>query len=119
MFNYTRIGSFYPASRFAPGIQATPGRYSGRKKSYYIIKRGFDILISLALVVLLLSWLVPFIALIIKLDSGGALFFRQKRVGKDGRYFTCLKFRTMRTNDEADSKQATENDPRITRAGKW
>jgi putative colanic acid biosynthesis UDP-glucose lipid carrier transferase len=119
MSDYTRIGSFYPGNRFAPGIQAKAGMYSNRKKSYYFVKRGFDVVVSLLLVVVVLSWLVPVIALIIKLDSGGALFFRQKRVGKDGHYFMCYKFRTMRINDEADTKQAAENDPRITRAGKW
>ena len=119
MSNYTRIGSFYPHSRFAPGIQADAGRYSKREKSYYFVKRGIDIVVSLLLVAGVLSWLVPVIALIIKLDSRGALFFRQKRVGKDGHYFTCYKFRTMRINDEADTRPAAGNDPRITRAGKW
>lgn len=57
--------------------------------------------------------------LVILLDSKGPIFFRQKRVGKNGRSFHCLKFRTMKLNDEADEKQAEENDERITRVGQF
>ena len=45
--------------------------------------------------------------------------FRQKRHGKNGRVFTCLKFRTMRVNDDADTQPARENDPRITPLGRF
>ncbi len=55
----------------------------------------------------------------IKLDSKGPVFFRQKRVGRNGVPFFCLKFRTMRPNPEADEKPATGNDERITRLGSW
>lgn len=119
MSNYTRIGSIYPDKSLIAEVDLTEGRYTGRQKSYYFIKRMFDIVLSLSLLVLVLSWLAPLIALVILFDSGGAVFFRQKRVGKNARCFTCYKFRTMVANEEADVKQATKNDPRITRTGRW
>jgi putative colanic acid biosynthesis UDP-glucose lipid carrier transferase len=119
MSDYTRIGSYYPDKEAISGIGPEARRHTGQKKTYYAVKRMFDILLSLVLLIAVLSWLVPLIALIIRLDSGSAVFFRQKRVGKDGCYFTCYKFRTMIANGEADLRQATKNDPRITRMGKW
>jgi putative colanic acid biosynthesis UDP-glucose lipid carrier transferase len=89
------------------------------KKKYLFIKRLFDILISICVVVLLLSWLLPLIALLIKLNSKGPVFFKQKRVGLNGKPFICLKFRTMIINEEADEKQADENDDRITLLGRF
>lgn len=70
-----------------------------KRKSYFILKRTFDIVVSLlGLTVLLPIFIV--IAVIIKLDSKGPVFFRQVRVGKDGREFKIFKFRTMVTNAE-------------------
>ncbi len=86
-------------------------------KKNRMVKRGFDIAFSSMVIFFVLSWLLPLIALLIKLDSRGPVFFRQIRGGKDNRHFQCLKFRTMIVNNEADSKQATKNDPRITRVG--
>jgi putative colanic acid biosynthesis UDP-glucose lipid carrier transferase len=82
-------------------------------------KRTFDIVVSLLAVVLIFSWLLPIIALLIKLDSKGPVFFKQKRTGLNGKLFTCIKFRTMIVNAEADLLPATENDRRITRFGKF
>lgn len=84
-----------------------------------IVKRAFDICFSLSVIVLFLSWAMPFIALLIKLDSRGPVLFKQKRTGKRNSEFWCLKFRTMYVNDEADMKQATKNDSRITRIGSF
>ena len=118
MPNYTRIGSFYSGGRIAPSLPAQPIGAAAPGKSHYIIKRAVDIVVSL-LMLFVLSWLLPLIAVLIKSDSGGAVFFRQKRVGKGGRLFMCYKFRTMVENKEADQLQATKDDPRITRLGKW
>ena len=52
------------------------------------------------------------VAIVIKRKSPGPIFFRQKRTGMDGQDFRCLKFRSMHVNDQADTLQATENDPR-------
>lgn len=82
-----------------------------------IRKRLFDLTISLLVIVFLLSWLYPIIALIIKLDSKGPVLFKQLRSGRKNKQFVCLKFRTMIPNEEQDTKQATINDFRFTRVG--
>ncbi len=93
--------------------------YLNTQKKYFIFKRIFDILFSLLVILLILSWLIPVIALLIIADSGCSPFFIQKRVGKGGRIFLCYKFRTMIINGLADEKQAGPDDPRITRIGKF
>ena len=82
-----------------------------------LIKRIFDIVFSGIFVVTIMSWLVILIGLIIKLDSRGPVFFVQMRSGEGNRPFKCLKFRSMKVNQEADTKQATKDDPRITKLG--
>lgn len=86
---------------------------------YFIAKRVFDIIVSSLIVIFLLSWLIPLLALIIKLDSSGPIFFVQRRAGFLGRSFRCLKFRTMVVNSLSDKQQAIKDDPRITRLGKF
>ncbi len=83
------------------------------------LKRMMDISLSLASIILVLSWLFPIIALAIKFSSPGPVLFKQKRHGKNNKIFYCYKFRTMRINEEADSKQASKDDPRITKVGKF
>ena len=80
-------------------------------------KRAFDIVFSFLVITLVFTWLFPILALLIKLSSKGPVFFKQNRLGEGNRTFVCLKFRSMRTNKEADSKQATKNDPRVTKVG--
>lgn len=82
-------------------------------------KRSFDLVFSALFLVLIGSWLFPIIALFVKLSSKGPVFFIQKRSGEQNREFYCIKFRTMRVNAEADSKQATKDDPRITPIGRF
>jgi exopolysaccharide biosynthesis polyprenyl glycosylphosphotransferase len=84
-----------------------------------LLKRGFDILFSILVILILLSWLLPLLAILVKLDSKGPVFFRQKRTGRDNRSFWCNKLRTMYVNEESDSKQATKDDSRITKFGKF
>ncbi len=83
-----------------------------------IIKRGFDIIFSLFVIIVVLSWLVPLLGLIIKLESKGPIFFKQKRNGINYNLFDCYKFRSMRPNHLADLKQVSKNDNRVTRVGK-
>lgn len=83
-----------------------------------IFKRAFDVVISLFLLLVLLSWLIPLLIFFIKLDSKGPSFFFQKRKKKNGKLFICIKLRTMMVNDEADTLAALDNDKRITRFGK-
>lgn len=76
-----------------------------------VLKRTFDIVVS-ALVLLCMLPFVPFIAMAIKLQSPGPVFFRQARTGLNGRQFYCYKFRSMHVNADSDRLQATEHDPR-------
>jgi Undecaprenyl-phosphate glucose phosphotransferase len=82
------------------------------------LKRAFDFTFSLLVTILILSWLVPLIALLIKLTSKGPVFFIQQRTGIKNKPFKVIKFRTMYVNDEADELQATRDDPRITPLGR-
>ena len=84
-----------------------------------IIKRVFDVVFSLLIIVGILSWLTPILALLIKLDSKGPLFFVQKRNGLNYKEFNCYKFRSMYINDKADVDLASKNDVRITKIGKF
>jgi putative colanic acid biosysnthesis UDP-glucose lipid carrier transferase len=84
-----------------------------------VVKRIFDIIFSIAAFLFVFSWLFPIIALAIKINSRGPVFFKQKRTGKDNTDFTCWKFRTMYVNGEADLKQATKHDQRITSVGSF
>ncbi|WP_339903157.1 sugar transferase [uncultured Cyclobacterium sp.] len=88
-------------------------------ESQQLLKRTFDVTLSLLLTVVIFSWLFPLIGLLIKLNSSGPVFFQQLRHGKDNVPFYCYKFRTMYINDQADTKQATKDDPRITWIGKF
>lgn len=83
-------------------------------------KRIFDIVFSGLVIIFILSWLVPLIGLLIKLNSKGPVFFKQNRTGRDNEIFKIYKFRTM-TVTEADQeyKQATKNDSRVTSIGKF
>ena len=84
-----------------------------------IKKRLFDIIFSFMIIVLLLSWLLPILAILIKLDSKGPVFFVQMRSGKNNRSFRCYKFRSLRVNKDADSRQVTQNDSRFTPLGRF
>ncbi len=82
-------------------------------------KRILDIIVSFFVIVFILSWLIPLMGLLIKLESRGPVFFIQKRTGKNKRSFSCLKFRSMKINKDSDLKQATQNDARVTAIGRF
>lgn len=86
------------------------------KKVNQFIKRSFDVVFSSVALFFSPILFIP-IAIAVKLSSPGPVFFRQKRTGYRGQEFTCLKFRTMRINDDSDRSQATDHDPRKTRVG--
>jgi len=111
--------TIYYQQRWEDGKQLKIRYYLESKYSYLVIKRGMDILASSLIILLLFPWTFPLIMLLIKLDSRGPVFFRQKRVGFLGRTFWCYKFRTMYVNDAADTRMATRNDPRVTRIGRF
>ncbi|GMV93981.1 MAG: galactosyl transferase [Candidatus Hydrogenedentota bacterium] len=95
------------------------------------LKRAIDMIVSGVFLITIAWWLFPFIALIIKLDSKGPVFFLQDRVGLNQRRFKCIKFRSMVVNaEELKAKLAAMNeadgpvfkirrDPRMTRVGRW
>jgi putative colanic acid biosynthesis UDP-glucose lipid carrier transferase len=94
--------------------------YSPLNKTYnVIIKRIADLLISMIVISVLLSWLLPIIALLIKIDSPGPVFFIQKRNKKNGKIFYCIKLRTMVVNEDANRLTAVINDKRITGFGRF
>src|SRR5690606_14629341 len=82
-----------------------------------LVKRSFDLAFSSFVIIFILSWLMPLLAIIIKLDSKGPVFFKQKRTGKDKKEFWCYKFRSMAVNSDSDIMQAKKNDCRITKIG--
>ena len=82
-------------------------------------KRSFDIVFSSAVCIFLLSWLVPVIAILIKAESSGPIFFKQKRHGVGKKEFWCYKFRSMAVNKDSDTKMMTKNDTRVTKIGKF
>ncbi|MCM1107541.1 MAG: undecaprenyl-phosphate glucose phosphotransferase [Clostridium sp.] len=82
-----------------------------------LIKRIFDVLVSLTFLLTLFPLIYVFVAIIIKIQSPGPVLFRQKRNGLWGKEFMCIKFRSMHVNKDADTKQATEHDPRKFRFG--
>lgn len=100
-----------------PVIQIHPGPLSFLHNR--LIKRLFDIFISLIVILAILPWMTAILYLISRFGSRGGVFFRQKRTRIDGRVFTCLKYRSMRINPDADRLQATENDSRVTTIGKF
>lgn len=83
------------------------------------IKRAFDIVFSLVFLLTLFPIIYVIFGTLIKLTSPGPIFFLQKRSGFEGKEFWCLKFRSMKVNDESDNVQATKNDPRKTRLGNF
>ena len=83
----------------------------------FYIKRIFDILFSLFICFFLLSWLVPILWVLVKLESKGPLVFKQLREGINGEQFVCYKFRSMKINMLADKVHATVNDSRVTKIG--
>ncbi|HUQ96915.1 MAG TPA: undecaprenyl-phosphate glucose phosphotransferase [Chitinophagaceae bacterium] len=84
-----------------------------------ILKRFFDVLVSLPVVLFILSWLVPLIGLLIWIESPGPIFFKQPRTGKGKVTFNCVKFRSMKINNDANLRQASQNDDRFTRIGRF
>ncbi|GAB4091714.1 undecaprenyl-phosphate glucose phosphotransferase [Flaviaesturariibacter terrae] len=85
-----------------------------------IMKRAFDIAFSSLVILFLLSWLVPIIALVIRIDSKGPVFFTQNRLGRDKKIIKVFKFRSMKVAEkDTEYKQATKDDDRITRVGRF
>lgn len=89
-----------------------------------LFKLLFDKLFSLLFFLIIGWWLFPIIAVLIKIDSKGPVFYKQERWGVNNQPIICFKFRTMRSengyqgNEEEDFEQTSRNDPRVTKLGK-
>ncbi|WP_333854512.1 exopolysaccharide biosynthesis polyprenyl glycosylphosphotransferase [Epilithonimonas sp.] len=115
-FKNNHLGSYYvDVIHEMPFLKLIKEPLSNPKKQ--LLKRSFDILFSLFVIIFLLSWLMPIVALIIKLESKGPIFFLQKRSGLKNKPFDCVKFRSMAVNEIADLQIAKKNDSRITKFG--
>jgi exopolysaccharide biosynthesis polyprenyl glycosylphosphotransferase len=122
-------GSVQPPAGVAEGVVAQEF-YVQESTLYAVLKRAFDLAVSLFALILLIP-IIPLVAVMIKLDTSGPVFFRQERVGKNGRVFKFYKFRSMYAGAEAKKKEIeamneqdgpvfkTRSDPRITSVGKF
>lgn len=88
------------------------------KKGYLVAKRIFDFSLSLVMSLIFLPFMV-LVGILIKIDSPGKIFFLQERVTSNGKIFKIFKFRTMKENSEKLSGVTIDNDPRITKIGKY
>ncbi|TFG75195.1 MAG: undecaprenyl-phosphate glucose phosphotransferase [Chrysiogenales bacterium] len=114
-FEISRFGSFPLISIRANPLEALHWRF---------LKRCFDLIFTLCLFVGVFSWLWPLLALLIKIDSPGPVFFKQERWGIKNKRIACYKFRSMvRESRDVDEnghyQQARSDDPRVTRLGRF
>ncbi len=82
------------------------------------IKRFIDLFCSIGLMLVIGWWLFPIVAIFIKLDSSGPIFYSQMRGGINNSIFNCYKFRSMTANNKDDLRHAIRNDPRVTKVGR-
>ncbi|MXV51317.1 exopolysaccharide biosynthesis polyprenyl glycosylphosphotransferase [Pedobacter sp. HMF7647] len=80
-------------------------------------KRAFDIVFSSLVIIFIMSWFYPLVGLLIKLQSPGPILFKQLRSGKNNKQFVCYKFRSMKINNESNSRLTNKTDSRITKIG--
>lgn len=97
----------------------TPAKFPLDFLTNFFLKRLLDVLLSLFILIFICSWLFPILAILIKLDSKGSIFFRQKRFGYHDEVFNCIKFRTMYENHESSTKTTQIDDVRITKLGSF
>lgn len=115
-FKYANLGPYYfDVIHETPFLKLIKEPLSTPQKQ--ILKRSFDIVFSSFVILFILSWLIPIVALIVKIESNSSVFFFQKRSGLKNEYFNCIKFRSMTENSFADTKTVTKNDSRITKFG--
>lgn len=108
----------FKAANFNNFHVITPRNEPLQKANNRLIKRVFDVVFSLSVILFLLSWLYPILAIIIKCQSKGPVLFKQVRTGKKNQVFCCFKFRSMIQNTQSDNLQAQKGDARVTPIGK-
>lgn len=112
------VRKLYQDTATSPGALAAYPSNRLNNAIWALLKRCFDIAFSAMVLFAILSWLVPLIAILIKLESKGPVFFKQMRTGRHNRPFLCYKFRSLRINNDPH-KQVTVDDARVTRIGKF
>ncbi len=113
LYSKNQTAEYYDDGLLVLNVNKLPFEFS---ENIYI-KRIFDILFSLMICIFLLSWLIPILWVLVKIESKGPLVFKQKREGFKGKEFICYKFRSMKINDLSDKIHASKNDVRITKIG--
>ncbi len=113
LYNKDQNIEFYDDTLVVLNVKKLPFEFA---ENFYI-KRVFDVVFSLLVCVLILSWLIPILWIFVKLESKGPLIFKQPREGLNGEHFVCYKFRSMRINALSDKVHATKNDVRVTKVG--
>jgi putative colanic acid biosynthesis UDP-glucose lipid carrier transferase len=101
------------------GLILTVRRHPLGFRPNQIMKRAFDLAFSGLVIIGIFPIIMPILALAIKLDSPGPVFFKQLRPGKRNKLFPCYKLRTMRTDTGGTELQATKGDARVTRVGRF
>jgi putative colanic acid biosynthesis UDP-glucose lipid carrier transferase len=86
---------------------------------YKFIKRSFDIIFSLFIIIFILSWLSVLLFIIIKIESKGPLFYKHKRTGINYKEFSCYKYRSLTITQEIEGTYVMQNDKRVTVIGKF
>jgi len=94
-------------------------KYIDGKRGYFLCKRILDVLFASVIIITVLSWLLPLLALLIKLSSKGPVFFLQKRTGRGGKSFTCYKLRTLAYNPVAHAKRLDVGEETATPLGRF
>lgn len=114
-FKYANLGpNYFDIISEIPFIKLIREPLSNPKKQF--LKRTFDIGFSFFVIIFLLSWLIPIVALIVKIESNESPFFLQKRSGLNNEPFNCIKFRSMKSNKNADvqiAKKMTQELPSL------
>jgi len=113
LYSKTQEVEFYEDTITVLNVKKLPFEFT---ENFYI-KRVFDIFFSFFICVFLLSWLIPILWILVKLESKGPLIFKQEREGLNGEKFVCYKFRSMKINELSDQVHATKNDERVTKMG--
>ena len=113
LYSKNRSIEYYGDSLMVLNVNKLPFYFT---ENFYL-KRIFDILFSVFVCLFILSWLIPILWVLVKLESKGPLVFKQGREGLNGKEFICYKFRSMRINKESNKIHATKNDVRVTKLG--
>jgi len=115
----TTISEFNRVENFSISPDFILNRYSANllDSSQITAKRIFEIFSVSLFLIFIASWLFPIIALLIKMESNGPVFYKQLRHGQNNVPFYCLKFRSMKFEAQSHFKQASKGDARVTRVG--